>query len=403
MESVGTYRGFQIRERWRGPDAPGIKMLSDRDAFFQRALTNAGDEPGKPFTGLTANGVVEPGLFSLSSGGEDTRSIRERAREFLASLDDAQRIEAEREVGSEDWRRWSNAFEAPHGASLKTMTGSQREAALAVVKASLSSRGFETVRGAMKLNLTLGELVGNTELLGEWNYAMHIFGSPSADEPWGWQIHGHHLIVSCMVVGRQVVLTPTFVGAEPATADSGKHAGLAILKDEEHAGLRLVNALSSAQQDTAVLFKSIRWADLPPERTHPADGRHRAGAFKDNLVLPYEGLPGKQMTPAQQELLLQLVGVYAGRASSGHAAARMREVASQLDRIHFVWMGGCDSLSPFYYRVHSPVILIEFDHHHGVFLDNDEPEEFHVHTIVRTPNGNDYGRDLLRRHYDAHH
>jgi len=27
------------------------------------------------------------------------------------------------------------------------------------------------------------------------------------------------------------------------------------------------------------------------------------------------------------------------------------------------------------------------------------PAKFHVHTIVRTPNGNDYGFDLLRQHY----
>ena len=44
-------------------------------------------------------------------------------------------------------------------------------------------------------------------------------------------------------------------------------------------------------------------------------------------------------------------------------------------------------------------MLIEFDHHAGVFLTNAEPAKFHVHTIVRTPNGNDYGIDLLRLHY----
>ena len=49
--------------------------------------------------------------------------------------------------------------------------------------------------------------------------------------------------------------------------------------------------------------------------------------------------------------------------------------------------------------VQSPVVLIEFDHHIGVFLTNPEPAKFHVHTIVRTPNGNDYGLDLLRLHY----
>jgi hypothetical protein len=378
-------------------------MLSDPAGFFERTLQNAGERANQPFRGVTADGTVERGLFELRGRGEDTSPIRVRAEEFLACLTEAQRAEALREVDSDDWRRWSNAFEAPHGASLRTMTESQRKAAMAILAASMSTRGFETARGAMKLNETLGELVGNADLLGEWNYAMHIFGQPSKERPWGWQLHGHHLIVSCLVVGNQVVMTPTFVGAEPAVADSGRHAGLSILQDEEAGGLRLVNALSSSQQEKAILFDSIRWADLPPERTHPADGRHQGGAFKDNLVLPYEGLEGWELSQGQRELLLELIEVYVGRMSGGHARAKMAEVASRVDRTFFVWMGGCGDESPFYYRVHSPVILIEFDHHHGVFLDNDEPEKFHVHTIVRTPNGNDYGRDLLRQHYELHH
>ena len=50
----------------------------------------------------------------------------------------------------------------------------------------------------------------------------------------------------------------------------------------------------------------------------------------------------------------------------------------------------------FYYRVQSPVIFIEFDMHGGLFLTNKEPSKIHVHTIVRTPNGNDYGIDVLQ-------
>ena len=56
----------------------------------------------------------------------------------------------------------------------------------------------------------------------------------------------------------------------------------------------------------------------------------------------------------------------------------------------------------FYYRIHSPVILIEFDHQPGVALDFDVPTRHHIHTVVRTPNGNDYGKDLLRQHYERH-
>jgi len=56
-------------------------------------------------------------------------------------------------------------------------------------------------------------------------------------------------------------------------------------------------------------------------------------------------------------------------------------------------------ISPFYYRILSPVILVEFDHQSGIIYDNDTPSRDHIHTVVRTPNGNDYGKDLLRQHY----
>ena len=68
---------------------------------------------------------------------------------------------------------------------------------------------------------------------------------------------------------------------------------------------------------------------------------------------------------------------------------------------YFAWIGACDETSPFYYRVQSPVVLIEFDHQRGIHLQNDEPTRAHIHTVVRTPNGNDYGKDLLRQHYAA--
>jgi hypothetical protein len=61
----------------------------------------------------------------------------------------------------------------------------------------------------------------------------------------------------------------------------------------------------------------------------------------------------------------------------------------------------------FYYRIHSPVILIEFDHQKPINLrhlaaDPNAPTRQHIHVVVRTPNGNDYGKDLLRQHYLAH-
>jgi hypothetical protein len=126
----------------------------------------------------------------------------------------------------------------------------------------------------------------------------------------------------------------------------------------------------------------------------------QAGAFHDNLVAPYQGVAGADLTEGQRGLLTALLATYVGRLTDPHARARMREVTTHLDETWFSWMGGTDDEAPFYYRIHSPVVLVEFDHHPGVVFDNDVPSRHHVHTVVRTPNGGDYGMDLLRQHHE---
>ena len=120
-------------------------------------------------------------------------------------------------------------------------------------------------------------------------------------------------------------------------------------------------------------------------------------AFRDDLELRYEGVRTGELSTAQQDLLRSLLHTYVGRIRAGHAEVKMAEVARHLADTHFAWMGGFADDSVFYYRVPSPVILIEFDHQLGIALDNDEPSRQHIPTVVRTPNGNDYGRDLLRQ------
>ena len=124
-----------------------------------------------------------------------------------------------------------------------------------------------------------------------------------------------------------------------------------------------------------------------------------AGAFHDNAVMPYQGIAGADLTDAQRRLLTDIAASYVGWAGDGHAEVKLTEVVTHLDETWFSWYGGFDDVEPFYYRVHSPVVLIEFDHHPGVVLDNDSPTRHHVHTVVRTPNGGDYGADLLAEHH----
>jgi Protein of unknown function (DUF3500) len=230
-----------------------------------------------------------------------------------------------------------------------------------------------------------------------------VFGTPSATEPWGWQLWGHHLDVHCFIIGRQMALTPTFIGAEPTEADRGTHKGLRLFDEQRAAGLALRRGLRAEQARRAVLHTSMRMQDLPAELADPINGRHLGGAAQDNRVIPYAGLSARGLSRGQRESLLSLVKTYARRLPDAPAAAFMENVERHLDDTHIAWIGGSGEDDAFYYRVHSPVILIEYDCQHGVFLDNDQPEPFHVHTIVRTPNGGDYGRDLLRRHLARHH
>jgi hypothetical protein len=342
----------------------------------------------EPFRGITTDGALVPGLFPVRATGISTRPLREAAAAFLAALDDAQRARACFGLDSDAWRRWSNIhpFLMRHGVSLDELSPAPRERALALLHASLSDDGFRTARDVMRLNELVRTLTGRDEEYGEWLYWLSVMGTPATDEPWGWQLDGHHLIVNCFVLGDQLVLTPMFMGSEPVAAGSGPCAGTRVFEAEEQRGLELMRALTPAQRRRTIL------ADELP-------GELFTAAFRDNVELKPAGVRGGDLSSAQQALLLGVLETYLGRIPAGHAGLRLDEVERHLADTRFAWMGGVDAESPFYYRLHSPVVLVEFDHQRGIVFDNDAPSRHHIHTVVRTPNGNDYGRDLLRQHH----
>ena len=396
-----TYRGYHPSPLVTDPQSPVVKAWND-PALVPTELAPLLKKP-EPFKGVTTGGQLVGGLYQLEPTGHPTAEIRARAQALLVLLDGPQRAAALRPIDAPEWTRWCNAVEMPHGFSLRGASPAQRHAVLELVRASLSPRGFDQVWGAMLLNEHLGEIVGNTSILNAWNYAITVFGPPTERGPWGWQLQGHHLALNCFVLDDHIVFTPQFVGAEPAIADDGPLKGLSILQEEERAGFELLQSLDSGQRGTAVIISSMLPQDLPPGRYHLGDQRIQTGAFNDNAVLPYEGLAGADMTASQRDKLAELIELYVSRLPQGHDQVRMHEVARHLSETHFSWIGAGGPEDPFYYKAHSPVILIEFDHHSGVALDNAHAEKFHVHTQVRTPNGNDYGKDLLRQHQERFH
>ena len=216
-------------------------------------------------------------------------------------------------------------------------------------------------------------------------------GTPSATEPWGWQLDGHHLVINYFVLRDQVVMTPTFMGSEPVIAASGQVQG--------HGG-----AAGRAEQGLALMTRlTARAAQTGDHRSAKTANNTVTQAFRDNVVLDYAGIkavrPGRQ---AAASLLVDVIAEYVSNMRCGPRESADGRSPQPLDRHLFRldWRGRPPT-SVFYYRIQSPVILIEFDHQLPVGLQGlpRVPNRKHIHTVVRTPNGNDYGKDLLRQHH----
>lgn len=373
-----------------------VLNAQNRGSWSDRSRRAESRGLAEPFKGITTNGELEEGLYEIRSTGVSTEPIRQAAIAFLEALSPEQRERTTFPVNDSEWRKWMNQhFYVRQGVGFDEMDTVQREGAFGLMKASLSAKGLKLSRDIMNLNRTLGELNNDDfEQYNEWLYWITVMGEPSTTEPWGWQIDGHHLIINFFVLGDQVVMSPVFVGSEPVIAESGKFKGTEILQVEQGQGLRFVQSLNAQQQSKAII------------QSDKTRNNNLTEAFKDNVILDYAGIPGSELNAKHRSQLIDLIGLYVSNLNQGHAHVRMEEVEAHLDRTHFAWIGDTSDDAVFYYRIHSPVILIEFDHQGSRGMRQYHPDRRpirqHVHIVIRTPNGNDYGHDLLRQHYEKH-
>ncbi|MEV6180266.1 DUF3500 domain-containing protein [Streptomyces sp. NPDC052015] len=355
------------------------------------------------FVGVTTDGKVVEDLYSVHSTGVSTDAVVKAAQAFLDGLSATQRRATLFDVQADEWLAWSNVdgYER-EGVRMGDLSEKQRDLGYALLGAALSADGLTQTRNIMKLNAFLGDYRGGgKETLTEGHYFFTVMGTPSTSQPWGFQYEGHHVAINYFVLGDQVVMTPTFMGSEPTSA-TYQGEKITLFRKETAAGLALIRALTDEQRGKAVSTTEQKAGD-----------NFKAGAGKDNLRLAYQGLPGSGLTDAQRAKLLELVGVYVGYMAEGHAAVKLKEVEEHLDDTYFSWLGETDDDSAFYYRVHSPVVLIEYDaqaplaygteNGGGMGGPGGTPTQQHIHTVVRTPNGGDYGVDLLKLHLENDH
>src|SRR5207237_5850868 len=119
----------------------------------------------EPFRGITTNGGIVPGLFAIEKTGVSLAPVLDAARAFLVALTAQQRKAASFAIGDEAWRKWSNIHPwlMRHGICLADLDGAQREAALALMRESMSAAGYRSARDIMRLNEHALEITGKPE------------------------------------------------------------------------------------------------------------------------------------------------------------------------------------------------------------------------------------------------
>jgi hypothetical protein len=386
----------------RGLDAYAHGRASREEGTFTGSII-AGWEPLylNDFRGVTEDGSLRPDVHRLERArpGEEApvANMVAAAEALLAALDDEGRARICHPVDAAEWQTWVNPefVQFDTGLRLESQTADVQDKALALIAASLSPEGYELAHNMMLINAFLGQVVDLPAILNEFSYNIALYGRPVENERWGWQVFGHHMALNCFVAAGRMVLSPVFLGAEPNEIDAGPNAGIESLTTRIDLGLQVMAALTPSQRQQAIVYEHMVDPAMPPGRVHPGDERHLAGAFQDNREIPVEGVRVAELSSHAQELILAVVEDFVGLLPAGPRSARMREVREYLQETWFCWIGGHQPGDVFYYRVQSPVIIAELDHHCGVFLNNTTPEPFHIHTVMRTPHGNDYGRAYL--------
>jgi len=335
------------------------------------------------------------------------KSMLDAALGFLDALGPALRDKAAFPFDNEERFNWHfiptkldglpealrKALHERRGVSLKEMSASQRTAAHALLHSALSTQGYLKATGIMVMEdvlreteLALGKdskvvsLVRDPEL-----YFFTIFGRPSQDTAWGWRVEGHHLSLHfSSVTGELVATTPMFFGSNPAVVAHGPRAGLCLLAAEAGIARELLYSFDTGQSGQAII-----------SATAPDDiitGNSRKASLEKMA-----GLSASNMTGEQRALLIRLIQEYATNLRPDLANAQLERIkTSGVEKLHFAWAGSIDAGNPHYYRIHSPMLLIEYD--------NTQNNANHIHTVYRDL-VNDFGVDILRRHYEqsGHH
>jgi len=329
-------------------------------------------------------------LLLLLSFRASAQDLADKANAFLNSLSPELRERAHFPVTSEERYNWFFIPVKRKGPTFNDFNEEQKEAATALLKASLSEQGYEKTRAIMELEKVLKVMENDDHMLYEgqpWrdplNYHFCVFGDPSSTGFWGWRFEGHHLSLNFTSDEGQIVAsTPFFMGTNPAEVRIDYQKGKQVLKKESDLGFDLLHSFSPEQ------LKAALFSDKAPYEIITGTERQVSGVEQ-------KGVSYKTFNPEQKKIFMELLETYIGEYVFDFSENFRRKIIDAgLDNLTFAWAGVTDKSDGHYYRIQGPMLLIEFD--------NTQNNANHIHTVVRDLT-NDFAEDLLREHYAAEH
>ena len=185
-------------------------------------------------------------------------AMLDAGRAFLATLDPAQKSKAVLPFNSEERFHWFYTPVPRKGIPLKELSATQQKAALTLLHAGLSEKGYTKAETIRNLEDVLRELEqGKGPARDPDLYFFTLFGEPSENGAWGWRYEGHHCSQNWTILnGKSIGSSPQFFGANPAEVRAGPMKGTRVLSAEEDLRRSLVKSLTAEQHAEAVLSAS---------------------------------------------------------------------------------------------------------------------------------------------------
>ena len=306
--------------------------------------------------------------------------LSDAATDFLNSLKPEQKKEAQFEFANDERFNWHFIPRDRKGIPFKSLDKTQRDRAHALLDATLSQRGYIKATTIMSLENVLKEIEqGKGPVRDPERYFISIFGTPGMTNTWAWRLEGHHLSINITVQSNNVSGTPAFFGSNPGEVREGPKKGLRLLANEEDWGRQLIKSCNQTQRSFALIA-----TNAPKEII--------TGNQRDIKPLEPAGVSYAKLDPMQREVLFKIIQEYINRYRPEIAQADLAAIEKAgRDKITFAWAGGLEKGQAHYYRIQGPTFLLEYD--------NIQNNANHVHTVWRDFQ-NDFGRDLLREHYE---